>query len=74
MSHPLTMVKLLSLSALEITWAGLLLSISLNLAAIYVFRHQQDSCMRATAFDDSRFSRCPESRLVRYPTLCQKAT
>ncbi|KAJ7707397.1 hypothetical protein B0H17DRAFT_1125209 [Mycena rosella] len=50
------MVKLPSPSALEVAWAGLLLSISLNISAIYVFRRQPAPCARPGPVDDSRFS------------------
>ncbi|KAJ7143528.1 hypothetical protein C8R43DRAFT_953969 [Mycena crocata] len=50
------MVKLSMPSALEIAWAGLLVSISLNLSAIYVFRHQTDTCARTGTMDDSHFN------------------
>lgn len=55
------MVKLPTPSALEIAWIGLLLSISLNLSAIYVFRRQTDACVRSKTVDDTGFSRCPIS-------------
>ncbi|KAJ7851630.1 hypothetical protein B0H14DRAFT_3866257 [Mycena olivaceomarginata] len=53
------MVRLSSPNALEIAWIGLLISISLNISAIYVFRHQPDSCGGTTGtgmLDDSGFS------------------
>ncbi|KAJ7780712.1 hypothetical protein DFH07DRAFT_793165 [Mycena maculata] len=51
------MVKLPIPSALEIAWAGLLVSIGLNLSAVYVFRRQQGTaCARTESVDDSNFS------------------
>ncbi|KAJ7081762.1 hypothetical protein B0H15DRAFT_952783 [Mycena belliarum] len=50
------MVRLPTPSALEIAWVGLLLSLSLNISAIYVFRNQPASCARPERFDDSGFT------------------
>ncbi|KAJ6566059.1 hypothetical protein B0H19DRAFT_1232449 [Mycena capillaripes] len=49
------MVRFPTPSTLEIAWAGLMVSISLNLSAVYVFGGRTDSCAR-TSTDDSRFS------------------
>ncbi|KAJ7122689.1 hypothetical protein C8R43DRAFT_1032262 [Mycena crocata] len=54
------MVRVPTPSALEIAWTGLLISICLNLSAIYVFRGRPKGCSRGTldeqTLDDSRFS------------------
>ncbi|KAF7354388.1 hypothetical protein MVEN_01127600 [Mycena venus] len=43
-------------SSLDIALTGLLVSISFNLSAIYVFRGQLHTCARRGIVDDSRFS------------------
>ncbi|KAJ6584054.1 hypothetical protein DFH09DRAFT_1359971 [Mycena vulgaris] len=50
------MVKLPTPTALEIAWAGLLLSIGLNISTIFVFRGQPAACALPKTVDDSRFS------------------
>ncbi|KAJ7611061.1 hypothetical protein DFH06DRAFT_1147879 [Mycena polygramma] len=50
------MVRLPTPSTLEIAWVGLLVSIGLNLSAIYVFRHRPNTCTGNLSVDDSRFS------------------
>ncbi|GBE82097.1 hypothetical protein SCP_0404760 [Sparassis crispa] len=49
------MAKFPTLSPLVIAYFALVLSISLNLSAIYIFRHRPDPCERVLV-DDSRFS------------------
>lgn len=51
------MAKIPTINPLMIAWGALLLSISLNLSAIYVFRRRPDVCERVPTVDDSRFSK-----------------
>ncbi|KAJ7923128.1 hypothetical protein B0H13DRAFT_1865233 [Mycena leptocephala] len=50
------MVRLPTPNTAEIAWVGLLVSIGLNLSAIYVFRGQPGTWARTQKVDDSRFS------------------
>jgi hypothetical protein len=49
---------MIKLNPLVIAWVALLLSMSFNMSAIYVFRNRPDACERALAVDDSHFSKC----------------
>ncbi|KAJ7022735.1 hypothetical protein C8F04DRAFT_1137192 [Mycena alexandri] len=50
------MVKLFCPNALEIAWAGLLISIGLNISAIYVFRRLPSNTASTGTIDDSAFT------------------
>ncbi len=53
------MVQLLPRNALLVAYTGLLLSIALNLSAVYVFRYRRETCesvLEMKEGDDSHFS------------------
>ncbi|KAJ7741292.1 hypothetical protein B0H16DRAFT_1565254 [Mycena metata] len=50
------MVKVSCPNALEIAWTGLLISISLNISAIYVFRRLPNTAATAGTINDSTFT------------------
>ncbi|KIM81579.1 hypothetical protein PILCRDRAFT_8628 [Piloderma croceum F 1598] len=64
------------MNPLMIAWGALLLSISLNLSAIYVFRRRPDVCDRVSTVDDSHFSYIgddhPHELPLRVPTVALK--
>jgi hypothetical protein len=51
------MVKIPTMNPLMIAWGALLLSISLNFSAVYMFRRRPDVCERVPIVDDSHFSK-----------------
>ena len=51
------MVKIPTMNPLMIAWGALLLSIGLNLSAVYMFRRRPDVCERVPIVDDSHFSK-----------------
>jgi hypothetical protein len=51
------MAKIPTMNPLMIAWGALVLSISLNLSAIYLFRRRPDVCERVPTVDDSHFSK-----------------
>jgi hypothetical protein len=52
------MANILSINPLAIACLALFISISFNIAAIYVFQHRAGAYDSAFVIDDSHFSKC----------------